>query len=243
MEEYTVYKHTSPSGKVYIGITKQTANNRWKNGFGYESSPHFWNAIQKYGWDNFSHEILFSGLPKDKACEEEKRLIAELNATDREFGYNQKLGGELGSSPTKEVREKISQKLKGFYAANPDARTKIAERVTGFRHSNEAKAKMSESKRGRTFAQTPEWRKHIGEANSARILSDPELYESTVNRCRENGRKAAIPVVQLDGEKEIARFSNAHEAERETSIPNGNISRCCRGKAKSAGGYKWQYAS
>lgn len=243
MEEYIVYKHTSPNGKVYIGITKQTANNRWKNGLGYESSPHFWNAIQKHGWNNFTHEILASGLTKDEACSEEKRLIAELNATDREFGYNQKLGGELGSSPAKEVREKISQKLKNFYENNPDAKTRISERVKGFRHSEEAKAKMSESKRGRTFTETPEWRQHIGEANKAKILSDQELYESTVKRCRENGLKTAIPVIQFDGDKEIARFSNAHEAERETSIPNGNISRCCRGFAKSAGGYKWQYAS
>lgn len=33
---YTVYKHTSPVGKVYIGITKMNPVRRWANGLGYK---------------------------------------------------------------------------------------------------------------------------------------------------------------------------------------------------------------
>lgn len=243
-ENYCVYKHTSPSGKVYIGITKQTPNCRWKNGFGYESSPHFWNAIQKYGWENFSHEVLIEGISKEDACAEERRLIADLNALDPTFGYNQKTGGELGSFMNEEAKAKLSDSLKLFYANNPQARKEISRRVTGFRHTDEAKAKMSGAKKGRTFTQTPEWRKHIGEANKAKMQEDPQYYERALARCRENGAMAAKPVVQLDNnENEIARFPNAHEAERKTGIRNGNIGRCCKGYAKSAGGYKWRYAN
>ena len=36
---------------------------RWGcEGRGYSGSPHFWNAISKYGWDNFEHEILMTVL-------------------------------------------------------------------------------------------------------------------------------------------------------------------------------------
>lgn len=35
---YTVYKHTTPSGKVYIGITKQKPWQRWNNGNGYKNN-------------------------------------------------------------------------------------------------------------------------------------------------------------------------------------------------------------
>ena len=35
-DNYTVYKHTSPIGKVYIGITKMNPIRRWSNGKGYK---------------------------------------------------------------------------------------------------------------------------------------------------------------------------------------------------------------
>lgn len=245
MEErkYCVYKHTSPSQKVYIGITKQSANGRWRNGFGYQSSPHFWNAIQKYGWDSFRHEVLSVDLSAEEACEEERRLIAEYMATDRRFGYNEKSGGQTGSFLNDEARKRVSESLKRFYADHPEERVAISERVTGYHHTDEAKAKMSAAKKGRTFTQTPEWRRHIGEANKAKIADDPEYYERISNHCRENGAKAAKSVIQMDMDgNEISRFGSAHEAERETGIRNGNIGRCCRGCARSAGGYKWRYA-
>ena len=36
-------------------------------------------------------------------------------------------------------------------------------------------------------------------------------------------------------------YGSAREAERETRIAHENISRCCNGKRKSAGGYTWKY--
>lgn len=56
MKNYFVYKHTNQTnGKVYIGLTKQNPESRWgKNGINYKNKcPHFWNAIQKYGWGGF----------------------------------------------------------------------------------------------------------------------------------------------------------------------------------------------
>ena len=48
--EYCVYKHTSPNGMVYIGITRQNPIKRWMNGKGYSYNTYFYNAILKYGW-------------------------------------------------------------------------------------------------------------------------------------------------------------------------------------------------
>ena len=69
MNNYTIYMHKNKiNGKVYIGITSQIPTQRWGvNGKNYRSSPHFYSAIQKYGWDNFEHNILLESLPrKDK---------------------------------------------------------------------------------------------------------------------------------------------------------------------------------
>ena len=49
MDNYIIYKHISPSGKVYIGQTKMKAEERWKNGKGYKSCSAFQMAIKKYG--------------------------------------------------------------------------------------------------------------------------------------------------------------------------------------------------
>lgn len=75
--KWCVYKHTSPSKGVYIGITKQNPVIRWSNGSGYKRNPYFYKAIQKYGWDNFKHEILFSNLTQEEAEKSYLRLLDE----------------------------------------------------------------------------------------------------------------------------------------------------------------------
>ena len=74
---YTVYEHVNKINKKrYIGITSQNPQQRWRcNGCNYKSSPRFYYAIQKYGWDNFEHNILFQNLTKEEACKKEQELI------------------------------------------------------------------------------------------------------------------------------------------------------------------------
>ena len=57
---FSVYMHTNTiNGKKYVGITSKEPTRRWKgNGSGYRNNEHFWNAIQKYGWDNFEHDVI-----------------------------------------------------------------------------------------------------------------------------------------------------------------------------------------
>ena len=246
MEErkYLVYKHTSPSGKVYIGITKQTAHGRWKNGLGYTSSPHFWSAIQKYGWDNFQHEIVQDHLTEDEACELEQMLIAKCNATNREYGYNQKTGGEKGSCLNADARLKLSASCKRFYDAHPEVCKHLSEKNRGYKHTEEAKAKMREAAKSRHYVLTDEWKSKIGRANQKKILEDKNLYEDTCERCRKNGEKAAKSVVQLDLDGNfVALYQSGKEAGRTTGIRDGNIVNCCKGRQKSSGGYIWQYAN
>lgn len=99
---YIVYQHINKiNKKSYIGITSSSIKVRsGKNGRNYSECPHFWNAIQKYGWDNFDHNVLFSGLTHDEACEIEKKLIRELKTYDPEIGYNIASGGDGFDSDT-----------------------------------------------------------------------------------------------------------------------------------------------
>lgn len=90
---YAVYKHTAPNGKVYIGITGQKPEQRWKNGYGYKNNEHLYRAIRKYTWKNFKHEIVIDGLTKEQACAKEIELIAKYGATNPKHGYNNTMGG------------------------------------------------------------------------------------------------------------------------------------------------------
>lgn len=137
---YTVYQHKNKiNGKVYIGITMQEPEKRWGvNGCNYKSSPHFYSAIQKHGWDNFEHNILFTNLTKEEACLKEQELIKQFNSMDRNFGYNSTSGGEA-CVVNEETRQKISQALMG--------------NKNGFGHpcSEEKKKKIGESQKGKSL--------------------------------------------------------------------------------------------
>ena len=115
---YTVYMHTTPSGKKYIGITNQNVEKRWKLGYGYKKSKYFFPAILKYGWNNIKHEILFTNLTKEDACKKEIELISLYKTNNRFYGYNLHEGGVVGERPfgyhhTEETKKKLSERHKG----------------------------------------------------------------------------------------------------------------------------------
>lgn len=93
---YTVYIHINKiNNKKYIGITSQTVNRRWRSqGQGYKNCKLFYRAIQKYGWNNFDHTILYTDLNEQEAKSEEKRLIAKYQSNNPRYGYNLTDGGE-----------------------------------------------------------------------------------------------------------------------------------------------------
>ena len=114
MEEnnYKVYMHVNKiNDKKYIGITRQRPKDRWRHGNGYKGSWHFQNAIQKYGWDNFEHYILYLNLTKQEAENKEKELISYFNYTNRDKGYNIELGGNSVGKISDEKKSYLYTKI------------------------------------------------------------------------------------------------------------------------------------
>lgn len=107
-----MYVHTNKlNGKRYVGITSRLKPEyRWNGGRGYHENTHFYAAIQKYGWENFEHNILYTGLSFDEAISLEKSLIAEWNTQDIRYGHNMTSGGEGTSDyhPSDATRAKLS---------------------------------------------------------------------------------------------------------------------------------------
>lgn len=92
-----IYLHKNKiNNKVYIGQTiQEDPYKRWKNGCGYKTCYYFYNAIQKYGWNNFEHIILEqnNNWTQEELNNKEKEYIIMYKANDPQYGYNITEGG------------------------------------------------------------------------------------------------------------------------------------------------------
>lgn len=72
---------------------------------------------------------------------------------------------------------------------------------------------------------------------------DGKYNKNYGTRNKRIGEKLSKTVLQLDTNtgRVIAEYPSAIEAARHTGFSQGNISACCMGERKTAGGYKWQY--
>lgn len=230
---YTVYKHTNKiNGKVYIGITSREPEKRWENGYGYYGQP-FYNAILKYGWENFEHEILFEGLTEKEAKEKEIEQIELFNSSDTKFGYNASKGGESanGMMHSEETKRKISNSLKGRESPLKGRRWSEERRIRisgensawyGKRHTEETKEKMRNSYH---YHITDETRKRMSENRKGKRTG------------KENPRSKSV--ICIDTGKVYDTIKIAAE---DTGANQFKISDVCRGKREKAGGLKWKYA-
>lgn len=216
---FSVYKHTSPNGKVYIGITSVQPEKRWANGIGYKNNKHFWRAIQKYGWENFRHEILYEGLTQEQANIIEQMQIAYYDSTNRKKGYNISIGGGV---------------------------------MTGRKHTKEAKAKMSESARGRSSwnkgkTYSEELKKKLSEVHKGLKQSEETKRKraEALKGHRVNIESISKPVVQMSNDGVfIKQFPSISDAAKSLNLSQGavsHISECCKGKRKQCYGFKWKY--
>lgn len=119
---FFVYEHVNRiNNKKYIGITTQKPERRWKNGNGYKNNTRFFNAITKYGWSNFDHNILAENTLPSTAFQMEKDLITKYKTTDPKYGYNNSTGGDV-NFPSEATRKKLSESHKGQKNTGADIR-------------------------------------------------------------------------------------------------------------------------
>lgn len=243
---YKVYKHTTPSGKVYIGITGTSVQRRWDNGRGYRHNPHFWNAIQKYGWESIRHEVLEDGLTLEEACERERELIAKYRSFETAFGYNQDLGGIASGRASETTKAKLSASTTEQFK-NPERRKKQQEALHDYFMNPEARKKTSEAikryfeKEGSREKTGAAARKYYAEHPEARELNRQRRLDYYKNN-PDAKKILEKPILQYstDGEL-IAEWESATVAAEKLNFHKSCICRVCQGKLNTHKGYVWKY--
>ena len=112
--KYKVYMYTFPDGKVYIGMTKNSVQER--RDCGYQHNASLKKAIKECGWRQMAVDILGEYETEREAFEAERIMIAKHQATDPMHGYNISPGGKStfqGLKHTQEYKDRISRLYKG----------------------------------------------------------------------------------------------------------------------------------
>lgn len=247
---WVIYIHKCKiTNKYYVGQTCRKLEKRWgKNGKNYteHNNLKFYNAIQKYGWENFEHYIVAKTHSLKEAYELEQYYIEKLDTYKN--GYNSTLGGSgsKGKVISKEQREHLSKLLKGkethgwkeYFILNPmfgkhhteETKRKIGNANRGRVISKEGRERMSLAKLGKKRGpMSEETRRKIGLAHIGKIGPTKGKH---INHPR------CIPVEQYDmNEKFIKEYKSINEAEQETGAKQ--IARSIKLGIK-AGGYIWK---
>lgn len=253
---WKVYKRTCPNGKVYIGITKRTLEERM--GAGYQNNRAFALDIIKYGKDKIISEILEEHENYDRAIERELYYIQLY----KEVCYN-KIGNARGRSCTEMSAQNF---LHSSTSTKTPAQSRhIKEHIVPLttkptdRHTCPISVYDLNGNYITTYPTSKIASKELNVNNGdiiscckgtkadgkARFQVKGYVFRYAVDKLDEY---PDIPVAckkveqyTLDGEY-IRTFNSLKEAWLNTGAPIGAIGMVCKGLLKTSGGFIWKYA-
>ena len=226
-----IYKITSPSGKIYIGQAVNIERRKKEYaGLHCKNQRKLYFSLVKYEFSEHIFEII------------EQCTIEELNIRERYWQDYYKV-----------LQEGLNLRLTGTEnASGKQAKDTVEKRA---------------AKKRKPIAQYTVDGNLIREWNSGNEASKfLNIHGGDINRCCKGKLKSAggfiwgykvgevkskITVGSVNNEKPILQYSkentlikewkSAKEASEILQIDRGNISSCCKGKYKSAGGFIWKY--
>ena len=199
------------NGKVYIGQTINSLECRWKIHLGDMKlnyfNIYFYNAIRKYGTNNFKIEELLKCYSQEDLDFFEDYYIVVWDTMNPEKGYNCKRGG-LGGRLGDDVKKRMSESHKGM------------------KHSEETKKKMSKTRK-KFYENEENRRKQMKRMNSIetkrKIKKTLKEYWSNLENRKKQSEKIKeslnIPEIKKKHKKAIEIYwSNLENRKKQLEI-------------------------
>lgn len=205
------------NGQIYVGQTK----NFIKRQSHYIRNHHknqikLYNATQKYGWKNFSFEIIEDNISKENLNNREKYWIKHLCAV--EFGYNLTYGG---------------QKSEYSY----ESRMKISERMSGKNNPNYGKKKSITTRQRMSQSQIGSKNHQFGKVGIISHLFGIPKTADIKSKIKESKRHLMQSVKCIQTR---IIFESTRECARQMNLHQSSISQYLKGKRNHVSGYTFE---
>ena len=240
--KYKIYKITNIiTGRLYIGQTKRSLDLRLKEHATNPNCRVLYRAIQKYGIENFTIDLIGECETFEELNKAEKYYINKWN-TLAPHGYNIEGGGNSKKMVSKETRKILSKNIKERYKngtqkpPNSDSGRSVicvetgkvfeSPRLAG-EWCNVNRTTITRAARGST----------ISAGGYTWEYTDPILKAESDKR-RNSRDRARKPVKCLDNGK---TFESAWEAEQWLGVAQGSVRKVCRGQRKSIKGLIFKF--
>lgn len=230
-----VYKATSPSGKVYIGITVTSLKERIRihlRAVRNCSKIPFHNAIRKYKPENINWEIIDYANKWSELCDLEKNHIKLYDSYKN--GYNLTLGGE-GTFGLKHEEEWCIQnsKIRKKFFEDPENKEMQSLANKKAHQDNPNQAIIHKSFMTERYKKDSERVKTAEEMRN--FLSDPK------NRKEHSIQRGAKPFLVYKNEILIGEWLTQRECARDLDLDYTQINSCLHGKRMSHKSYVFKY--
>lgn len=239
---YCLYRHVSPSGGIYVGITSLAPEVRWgHNGSRYRQYSDYpiARAISKYGWDAMKHEVIFSSISREKAQKFERHLISFYKMLG--VSYNITEGGEAGNGNRSHLGQKASEETR--------RKMSISGGQVVYQYSKDGKFVKKWDSQKKASDKLNIKRGSISAASCGRIPSAGGYYWSPLppdewimpkKRHVESGRKRKVYQFTTDGIL-IKSWESVTEMNKECGYSIAQIALACNYDGR-AHGFLWSYS-
>lgn len=233
------------NGNTYVGVTRFTSRARWTQHV-YKArrgvKTRLYSAIRKYGPENFTVLDVASCLENPSGTERD--VIHAMGPV-----YNQTNGGEIttGRRVPPEVVERIVSKNRGL-KRTPEQNAENSRQAKE-RHANDPKYHARCVDQLRLSRETIDEEKRVAAVRAA-LVGKPIAPERVAALVAFNtGRKQPRHAVEARAAKKRKKvicvdldrvFDSILEASSFLGISNSSIGKCCSGRLKTAGGYRFE---